>query len=258
MCLETTLTKNKTLALINQGYQVLAEYEMIEQKKLRGIYAIPSYSSVLLWFGVIFIHSGMYSESAFRFSILLPDNFPDESCLPTVIFQKDIFHPHICPISHSLDLSPVFKDWHKDQHHIWHILKYIQAIFADPEGSVCNTHNGEPIPLTDVNNMEAMRLLANNRVDFALRAKASIVWSWKHMFDKPPINDPHYIIFERYRPEKHQAMMKRIKSSSWYSLPTSTSTSPPSTCVARIESARQLLEEEEAQTGGFHSLEMVE
>lgn len=251
MCLEATLTKNKTLVLINQGYKILAEYQMIEQKELKSIYAIPSYASGLLWFGVIFIHSGMYSGSVFRFSILLPDNFPEEHILPTVIFQKDIFHPHICPISHSLDLTPVFKEWRKDQHHIWHILKYIQAVFADPEGSVCNTKTGEPIPLTAANNMEAMRLLANNRVDFAMRAKASIIWSCKHMFDRPPINDPHYIIFERYRPEKHQALMKRIKSNNWYAL--STPASPPSQCVGCIESTK-LLREEDAQTISMDSL----
>ncbi|EDW60286.1 protein crossbronx-like isoform X1 [Drosophila virilis] len=246
MCLETIPTNNKTLALINQGYKVLAEYQMIEQKQLKGIYAIPSYSSGLLWFGVIFIHSGLYAESVFRFSILLPDQFPEESSLPTVIFQKDIFHPHICPVSHSLDLTPLLKEWKKDQHHIWHILKYIQAIFADPEGSVCSTQNGDPIPLTEVNNMEAMRLLANNRVDFAVRAKVSILWSCQHMFDEPPIKDPHYIIFERYCPEKHQAMMERLKSRSWYEL-SAPKTPKPSVCVARMESARQLIEDEEAQ-----------
>ncbi|EDV98293.1 protein crossbronx-like [Drosophila grimshawi] len=210
MCLESKPGNSKTLSLINQGYQILAEYQLVEQEQLRGIYAIPSYSSCLLWFGVIFIHSGCYAESVFRFSILLPDQFPNERTLPTVIFQQDIFHPHICPISHSLDLRCLLKDWVKDEHHIWHILKYIQAIFADPEGSIIG--NGVARPLTELNNFKAFHLLSQNRIDYVLRVRNSILWSCKHMFDKPPIKDPHYIVLERYLPHKHLAVMKSSHS----------------------------------------------
>ncbi|XP_017836328.1 protein crossbronx-like [Drosophila busckii] len=246
MCLETTSTNNKTIALIRQGYRVFAEYQLIEQEQLRGIYAIPSYFSGLLWFGVIFIHSGLYAESAFRFSILLPENFPNDLTLPTVIFQKDIYHPHICPLSHSLDLTPLFSAWRKDEHHIWHILKYIQAIFADPEGSVCTrqTNDGQTIALSEVNNMEALLLLSKSRVDYSKRVKKSIAWSCKHMFDTPPIKDPHYIVFERYTPDRHQPVIQRLKSQSWYQL-RSQSAASPSVCVARIESTRELLLEEQ-------------
>ncbi|XP_060658383.1 protein crossbronx-like [Drosophila nasuta] len=251
MCLETTSTNSKTLALITQGYKVIAEYQLIEQMQLKGIYAIPSYSSAVLWFGVIFIHSGLYADGIFRFSILLPDLFPDAVSLPTVIFEKGVFHPHICTISHSLDLTPLFQYWNKKEHHIWHILKYIQLIFADPEGSVCMglSSNGEPILLSDVNNMEAMRLLSHSRVDYSLRVKACIASSLEHMFDTPPIKDPHYIIFKRYQPEMHRAVMARLKSNSWYSL--AAPSSQPSECVARIESEQQLRREEAAQRAGL-------
>ncbi|KAH8418356.1 hypothetical protein KR222_003060 [Zaprionus bogoriensis] len=239
MCLETIPTNNKMLALINQGYKVLAEYEMIEQMHLKGIYVIPSYSSALLWFGVVFIHSGLYADSVFRFSLLLPDNFPDGSSLPTVIFQYATFHPHICPVSHSLDLTPFFTEWNKDEHHIWQILKTIQLVFADPEGSVCV---GENYPQNEVYNAEALRLLLNNRVDYAMRAKASSAHSLEHLFDEPKMTDPHYIVFERYIPAKHQAIMERLKSQSWYEL--STQSSPAAVCVARIESEFQMRQEE--------------
>jgi len=150
----------------------------------------------------------------------------------------------VCPSGrqchHCLDLSPLFEFWNKDEHHIWHILKYIQLVFADPEGSVClgQSQNGEPIPLEDVNNMDAMRLLSNSRIDYSLRAKDSIAWSLRHLFDKPPIKDPHYIVFERYQPDVHLSAMERLKSNSWYSL--SVQSCPPSVCIARIESEQQL------------------
>lgn len=32
---------------------------------------------VLVWFGVIFIRSGIYEDGIFRFNIFLPEDFPD-------------------------------------------------------------------------------------------------------------------------------------------------------------------------------------
>lgn len=239
MCLQTTLTNDKTLALITQGYKVLAEYRLIEQLHLKGIYVIPSYSSILLWFGVVFIHSGLYSNSVFRFSIILPDNFPDGPSLPSVIFQYDIFHPHICPVSHSLDLSPFFNEWNKKEHNISDILKTIQLIFADPEGSVLMEGM---YPLTEVHNKEALNLLIHNRVDYAVRVKRSTTYSINNLFDKPLINDPHYIVFEPYVANKHQTAMEQLKSDSWYEL--AGRSSRPSVCVARLNSEQELLQEE--------------
>lgn len=31
----------------------------------------------LVWFGVVFVRSGLYEDGIFRFNITLPENFPD-------------------------------------------------------------------------------------------------------------------------------------------------------------------------------------
>lgn len=235
MCLQTTLTNNETLTLITQGYKILDEYRLILKMHLKCIYVIPSYFSTLLWFGVVFIHSGLYANSVFRFSILLPDNFPDGHSLPSVIFQHDIFHPHICPVSHSLDLKPFFGEWNKEKYHIWHILKTIQLVFADPEGSVCFE---AAYSRSEIYNPEALRLLVHRRMEYAIRVKKNMAYSLNHLFDKPLISDPHYIVFERYLPGKHQTAMQQLKTESWYELVDHSS--PPSVCLARIDSEQQL------------------
>ncbi|XP_068146725.1 protein crossbronx-like [Drosophila tropicalis] len=242
-----TLRNAQKMALINQGYRVLGEYKLIKQAELKNIYALPSYASGLHWFGVIFIHSGIYAESMFRFSILLPDNFPEDVSLPTVIFQTEVFHPHICPVTKSLDLTPCFREWKKDQHHIWQILKYIQAIFSDPEGSVCvtETPSGDTVTLNEVHNREALNLLSKNRMEYIKRVEESIVFSRKHMYDKPPTNDAHYIVFEPYSADRHEKAMGQLKPSNWHNMVATVSTSLPAKCVARIDSARQLNEEED-------------
>lgn len=67
---------------------------MLQSENLQGIYVIPSKESslsefliysfyfvtsdfYLVWFGVIFVRSGLYEDGVFRFNVILPDNFPD-------------------------------------------------------------------------------------------------------------------------------------------------------------------------------------
>lgn len=35
-----------------------------------------------MWYGVIFLRQGFYVDGVFRFTILLPDKFPDDKILP--------------------------------------------------------------------------------------------------------------------------------------------------------------------------------
>ncbi|KAH8323575.1 hypothetical protein KR074_003163 [Drosophila pseudoananassae] len=238
---------NHRMALISQGYKILAEYRLV-QDQLKNIYAIPSYASGLHWFGVIFVHSGIYAGSMFRFSILLPENFPDDTILPTVIFNAAVFHPHICPHSKSLDLGPCFKEWCKDQHHIWHLLRYIQAVFADPEGSICTgkSPSGDLVVLDEANNMEALNMLAKSRPDFIKRIQELAISSRRHMYDKPMIDDPHYIIVEPYCAARHLKFMEQLKSPSWREA-TCEDDCPPAELLGHIESSRQLEEDEANQ-----------
>lgn len=42
-----------------------------------------------MWFGVLFVRQGMYQGAVFRFTITLPDNFPDGECpVSTMIMKK--------------------------------------------------------------------------------------------------------------------------------------------------------------------------
>lgn len=59
---------------------------MVESEKLNGIYVIPSYENSKIWFGVLFVRSGVFNGAVFRFNVLLPDNFPDDKILPVSIF----------------------------------------------------------------------------------------------------------------------------------------------------------------------------
>ncbi|XP_017035558.1 protein crossbronx-like [Drosophila kikkawai] len=236
--MKLTVIKSKGMALITLGYHILAEYHLV-QEQLKNIYAIPSFNNGLRWFGVLFVHSGIYAGSVFRFSILLPENFPDDTALPTVVFSMPILHPHICPQSKVLDLTPGFKKWNRDQHHIWHLLRYIQAIFADPESILI-----EGPQLDVVLNMEALDMLTNNRLEYLQLAQEQAISSQGHMYDRPETDDPHYIVMEPYRADRHLKFMKELDSASWWEA-TRIDSSMPAEYLGQIEDTTRELDEEE-------------
>ncbi|KAH8321550.1 hypothetical protein KR074_008287 [Drosophila pseudoananassae] len=194
------------ITTIQQEYKILAEYKMIESEKLSGIYVIPSYENSLQWYCVFFGRQGFYAESVFRFSMLLPDRFPDEKSLPSIIFQQDVTHPHVCPFTHTLDISHAFPEWRCGEDHLWQLLKYMQAIFSDPVDSI------RGIETDKLKNAEAAELLINNRQEYAARVQENIKESKAHIYDTPPTEDPHYIVFEKFQQDVHGPVLERIKA----------------------------------------------
>ncbi|CAB3249960.1 unnamed protein product [Arctia plantaginis] len=120
---------NKDLhAMYHQECIIMAEYRMLQTENLQGIYVIPSYENSFLWFGVIFVRSDYYEGGVFRFTLTLPENFPDEE-VPVLKFTSHLYHPAVDPNTGVLNLTEVFPQWDKKQHHIWLILKYLYSIF---------------------------------------------------------------------------------------------------------------------------------
>ncbi|XP_075167117.1 ubiquitin E2 variant domain-containing protein pendolino [Haematobia irritans] len=192
---------------IQQEYKILAEYKMVESEwsGVGGIYVIPSFENSLLWYGVIFVRQGLYEEGIFRFNISLPDTFPEDKLVPTVIFQNEMYHPLICPFTGTLDLSHAFTQWRFGEDHIWHILKYIQAIFIDPSECLRSSSS------TKWQNNDAAQLLAQNRQEYISKVKECITINKEHLYDEPPTDDPHYITFEQYSEDVHGPIKQRIR-----------------------------------------------
>lgn len=194
---------------------------MVESEKLSGIYVIPSYENSKIWFGVLFVRSGVFNGAVFRFNVLLPDNFPDDKILPvstffkhiasilsenlvfqSVVFQNEIFHPLVCPYTGTCDLSFAFQDWRKGVDHIWQILKLVQLLFVDvTETSQFTKKYSHP---------EAADLLASNFEKFKEKALESVTLSKEKIYDPPSSHDPHYIVFENFQEDIHRSMIEKI------------------------------------------------
>ncbi|TRY56799.1 hypothetical protein DNTS_005470 [Danionella cerebrum] len=109
-------------------YSLLAEFTLVIKQKLPGIYVQPSYRSALMWFGVIFIRHGLYQDGVFKFTVYIPDNYPDGDC-PRVVFDTPVFHPLVDPVSGELDVRRAFTKWRRNHNHIWQVLMYARTIF---------------------------------------------------------------------------------------------------------------------------------
>ncbi|XP_068620940.1 AKT-interacting protein [Battus philenor] len=177
-------------SIYHQEYIIMAEYRMLQTENLQGIYVIPSYESSLTWFGVIFVRSGVYEGGVFRFTLNLPEKFPDEN-VPVITFASKLYHPAINASTGVLSLNEVFPQWDKKHNHIWQILKYLHCIFDN-------------LNLKSPANTEASLALKTNRKLFMDKVKECVMLSIDHIYDDPPSDDKHYITFKPYDPEVHE------------------------------------------------------
>uniref|UniRef100_T1I6N9 Uncharacterized protein n=1 Tax=Rhodnius prolixus TaxID=13249 RepID=T1I6N9_RHOPR len=71
-------------------YALISEYKLLCQNLIPGLYIIPSANSGLVWFGVLFVRSGIYKGGIFRFTFKISESFPD-SPPPSVILKIKYF-----------------------------------------------------------------------------------------------------------------------------------------------------------------------
>ncbi|XP_066598000.1 AKT-interacting protein-like [Prorops nasuta] len=187
---------SKEYAVFLQEYNILSEYNLLCNQDLKGIYVIPSAQNSFLWFGVQFVRQGVYQGGIFRFTITLPDNFPDGGC-PKVIFQTKIFHPLISPETGELFVSHDFPEW-KRTNRIWQLIQFITKILIKVDTKMVAI------------NQEAASLLENNFEEFECRANFSAKDSISQIYDPPSIDDPHYIAFSPYIAELHDPLKQLI------------------------------------------------
>uniref|UniRef100_A0A3P9BG44 Akt interacting protein n=1 Tax=Maylandia zebra TaxID=106582 RepID=A0A3P9BG44_9CICH len=177
------------LLLISWHAPIFSQYHLncFYLQKLPGIYVQPSYKSALMWFGVIFIRHGLYQDGVFKFTVYIPDNYPDGEC-PKLVFDIPVFHPLVDPVSGELDVRRAFTKWRRNHNHIWQVLMYARTVFYK-------------INTTDPLNPEAAVLYEKDVQLFKSKVVDSVKLCNSHLFDQPKIDDPYAIRLRR--PEDH-------------------------------------------------------
>ncbi|CAJ0932566.1 unnamed protein product [Ranitomeya imitator] len=177
-------------------YSLLSEFTLVMKQKLPGVYVQPSYRSALMWFGVIFIRNGLYQDGVFKFSVYIPDNYPDGEC-PRLVFDIPVFHPLVDPLSGELDVRRAFPRWRRNHNHIWQVLMYARRIFYKIDTTV---------PL----NPEAAVLYEKDVPLFKSKVVDSVKLCNSHLFDQPKMEDPYAITFSPWNPTLHDEAREKM------------------------------------------------
>ncbi|CAF2150964.1 unnamed protein product [Rotaria magnacalcarata] len=164
-------------------YILQAEYNLLRKQFIPGIIVIPSGKSNLIWNGVHFISQGPYEGGVFRFSILIPNTFPDGDC-PQVYFSPSVYHPQMSAQTGELDIKRYFPVWKRNGHHLWQVLRYIRRIF-------------QKIEITNAINLDAAQLYEHDPGAFLLKVSECVNHSKDNIYipDSLTSDDPHAIVF---------------------------------------------------------------
>ncbi|CAF1084601.1 unnamed protein product [Rotaria magnacalcarata] len=164
-------------------YILQAEYNLLRKQFIPGIIVIPSGKSNLIWNGVHFISQGPYEGGVFRFSILIPNTFPDGDC-PQVYFSPSVYHPQMSAQTGELDIKRYFPVWKRNGHHLWQVLRYIRRIF-------------QKIEITNAINLDAAQLYEHDPGAFLLKVSECVNQSKDNIYipDSLTSDDPHAIVF---------------------------------------------------------------
>uniref|UniRef100_A0A0N5B001 UBIQUITIN_CONJUGAT_2 domain-containing protein n=1 Tax=Syphacia muris TaxID=451379 RepID=A0A0N5B001_9BILA len=173
---------------------ILSEYALICREPVDGVYVTP------IWFGVLFIRRGVYMGAVLRFTLNLPTAFGVSTELPKVVFDINVFHPHVDQETHRLDISRFFLDgWKPEKHHVYHVLLAVQRSFFnyDADASSCS-------------NPDAAVMLRDNKEQFMVEAQKVIRESRSIVYDPPPTSDPHAFRFFPWDPSVHEPLRRRL------------------------------------------------
>ncbi|KAI8977321.1 ubiquitin-conjugating enzyme/RWD-like protein [Mycotypha africana] len=87
---------------------------------------MPSEENLYVWYGVLFVHQGLYQSGVFKFRVAIPQDYPEYP--PSVTFMSDMFHPLIDG-GGNLSLSQQFLTWRPHEDYIIYVLHYVKNIF---------------------------------------------------------------------------------------------------------------------------------
>uniref|UniRef100_A0A8D8Y9E0 AKT-interacting protein n=1 Tax=Cacopsylla melanoneura TaxID=428564 RepID=A0A8D8Y9E0_9HEMI len=184
-------------------YNLISEFNMVSRfrDKYSGVYVIPSAESSLVWFGIIFVRSGIYEGGAFRFQIFFTDQFPNGGA-PTIVFETSLFHPAIDEVTREFAVQSFFPEWRKDVNHVYQILVILKQILH-----CVDARSFEPV------NAKADELFRSDKATFQSRVKQDVATCKELLYNltnnssssspNSYTNDPHYIKFSQFDEEIH-------------------------------------------------------
>merc|ERR1719423_459414 len=162
-----------------------------------------------------------YAGAVFRFSLHIPDNFPDGPP-PRVVFTPPVWHPLIHPSSGEMDVARGFGHrWRPNVHHLFQVLLYVRRAFYKVETS-------RPL------NPEAAILHATAPCDYAARAEQAALSSLASLSTPTHPSDALAFRFSAYDESLHEPVRAFLKAKQ------KEATAPPSSSWVQPDTLRVL------------------
>jgi len=159
----------------HKDYKITIEYKNLKQHAPSGVYLIPSLDNLRLFYGVIFVRRGPFTNGIFKFQIRLPERYNDVNTWPQITFSSYVYNPYVNAKTGELDIQSAYPSWDPHKHYLVTVLTHLKKIFYM-----------KSFGLDAKENVEARELAQNNpgkyeeKVNFCVKESQRLVY----------VNDP--------------------------------------------------------------------
>lgn len=168
----------------------------------RGIYVMPSLSSINVWYGVMFVRRGYWRDAVIRFRIDIPREYPKTHPIITLI--TSVSHPLVRLEDGRFALEQQFPQWTPYSDYIFHALHYLKNAFK-------NRVLGQLQP-RDCYNIGAYMKFRNDLPQFREHARVDAMKSrTPESLYKPQAGDCP-IVFSSLSDQQFESTMKQMKA----------------------------------------------
>lgn len=112
-----------------RDYKVTIEYKHLKSHAPGGVYLIPSLDDLRLFFGIIFVRRGLYTNGIFKFKLRLPPKYNDINQHPQLTFTSSVYNPYVDPNTGALEISAGYPKWDPSKHYLVTVLTFLKKIF---------------------------------------------------------------------------------------------------------------------------------
>ena len=123
----TTTQEEREQAL--RDYKVTIEYKHLKSHAPGGVYLVPSLHDLRLFYGIIFVRRGPYTNGIFKFQLILPPEYNSLNTYPRIIFSSYVYNPHVNPATGELDIETAYPRWDSTRHYLVTVLTFLKKIF---------------------------------------------------------------------------------------------------------------------------------
>ncbi|PVU93451.1 hypothetical protein BB561_003264 [Smittium simulii] len=156
-----------------------------------------------VWYGCVFVHSGLWNNAVFKLKIIFPQEYPYES--PKIYFLNKIFHPLVKESDGEFNLKPQFPTWKVYEDYLFLALAFLKDSF--------NNYLLSTLTLDDCFNTEAYSLYRNDLTKFAEIAQSNVRDSLtpSTLYRSESSDCP--IVFSHLSDSEHESIKKKIHES---------------------------------------------